>query len=43
MAIRNLTYWDDPLFRKVCKPVVHFNDRLHMLLDDMRDTLQPNA
>jgi peptide deformylase len=40
MAIRNLTNWNDPLFRKTCKPVTKFDDRLWTLLDDMRDTLE---
>ncbi|MCL2356159.1 MAG: peptide deformylase [Defluviitaleaceae bacterium] len=39
MAIRNLTNWNDPLFRKISKPVTKFDSRLHTLLDDMRDTL----
>jgi peptide deformylase len=40
MAIRNLTNWNDPLFRKTSKPVTNFNDRLWALLDDMRETLE---
>ena len=40
MAIRNLTNWNDPLFRKTSKPVTKFDDRLWTLLDDMRDTLE---
>jgi peptide deformylase len=40
MAIRNLTNWNDPLFRKISKPVTKFDDRLWTLLDDMRDTLE---
>jgi len=40
MAIRNLTNWSDPLFRKTSKPVTKFDDRLAILLDDMRDTLE---
>ena len=40
MGIRNLTGWNDPLFRKISKPVVNFDARLHTLLDDMRDTLK---
>ncbi|MCL2202509.1 MAG: peptide deformylase [Defluviitaleaceae bacterium] len=40
MAIRNLTNWSDPLFRKASKPVTKFDDRLAILLEDMRDTLE---
>jgi len=40
MAIRNLTPFHDPLFRKIGKPVVQFDDRLYALLDDMHDTLK---
>jgi len=40
MAIRNLTNFNDPLFRKISKGVTKFDDRLHTLLDDMRETLE---
>jgi len=40
MAIRNLTHWNDPLFRIISRPVDRFDDRLWALLDDMRDTLK---
>jgi len=40
MAIRNLTNFNDPLFRKKSKEVVKFDERLWTLLDDMRDTLE---
>ena len=40
MAIRNLTNWNDPLFRKTSKPVTKFDDRLAILLEDMCDTLE---
>ena len=39
MAIRNLTSYNDVLFRKKSKAVVKFDERLWTLLDDMRDTL----
>jgi len=39
MAIRNLTHFNDPLFRKISKEVTKFDQRLWTLLDDMRDTL----
>ena len=31
---------DDPILRKVSRPVEQFDGRLHMLLDDMKETLQ---
>jgi peptide deformylase len=40
MAIRNLTNFNDPLFRKTSKEVAKFDERLFALLDDMRDTLK---
>jgi len=40
MAIRNLTNWNDPIFRKRSKKVVKFDERLWTLLDDMRETLE---
>jgi peptide deformylase len=40
MAIRNLTHWDDPLFRKKSKPVEKYDQRLWTLINDMRDTLE---
>ena len=40
MAIRKLTNWNAPLFRKTSKAVTKFNNRLWDLLDDMRDTLE---
>ena len=39
MAIRNIVKEGDSVLRKNCRPVTDFNDRLHELLDDMRDTL----
>ncbi len=39
MAIRTIVT-EDSCLTKVCRPVTDFNDRLHMLLDDMRDTLK---
>jgi peptide deformylase len=39
MAIRNLTDWHDPVFRKKSRAVENYDERLHTLLDDMRDTL----
>ena len=40
MAIRTLTNWSDPLFRKTSRAVEKFDERLWMLLDDMRETLE---
>ena len=39
MAIRNIVNQGDSRLEKVCRPVTEFNARLHMLLDDMRETL----
>ncbi len=39
MAIRNIIKMGDPLLRKKCKVVDAFDSRLHMLLDDLKDTL----
>jgi len=39
MAIRNITNFNDPLFRKTSREVIKFDQRLWTLLDDMRDTL----
>ena len=40
MALRNLTNWDDPIFRKKSRDVEKFDERLWALLDDMRETLE---
>jgi peptide deformylase len=40
MALRQLTNWHDPLFRKTSRPVEKFDERLWQLLDDMLDTLK---
>lgn len=39
MAIRNIVQKGDSVLEKHCRPVTEFNDRLHILLDDMKDTL----
>ena len=39
MGLRNLTPWNDPLFLKRSRDVETFDERLWVLLDDMRDTL----
>ena len=39
MARRNIVKMGDPLLRKISKPVESFDEKLHVLLDDMKDTL----
>ena len=39
MGLRKILTDKDSALHKVCKPVVKFDDRLHKLLDDMRETL----
>ena len=39
MALRNILTDGNPLLRKTSRPVTAFDERLHILLDDMRDTL----
>jgi len=39
MAIRNILKSDDDLLRKTSRPVTKFDKRLHILLDDMKETL----
>ena len=39
MARRNIVKMGDPLLRKVSRPVEAFDEKLHVLLDDMIDTL----
>ena len=40
MALRNIVEQGDSCLNKVCRPVTEFNRRLHILLDDMHDTLE---
>jgi len=40
MGIRNLTNWNDPIFRKKSRPVEKYDERLWTLLNDMRETLE---
>ena len=40
MAIRTLTNWNDPIFRKTSRAVEKYDERLWNLLDDMLDTLK---
>ncbi len=39
MAIRNIVQLGDPTLRKKSFEVTNFDEKLHVLLDDMRDTL----
>jgi peptide deformylase len=39
MALRTILTQGDPALGKVCRRVEKFDDRLHTLLDDMRETL----
>jgi peptide deformylase len=38
MALRNILEKNDPMLRKVCRPVEVFDSRLWTLIDDMADT-----
>ena len=40
MALRNLTEWNDPIFRKKSRAVEKYDARLWTLLDDMLETLR---
>ncbi len=39
MGLRKILTDAEPALHKTCKPVTEFNGKLHMLLDDMRQTL----
>jgi len=39
MALRNIREQGDPVLTKHCRPVTDFNDRLFVLLDDLKETL----
>ncbi len=39
MALRQILTVEDPALHKVCRPVTKFDKRLHILLDDMKETL----
>ncbi len=39
MALRTIITEGDPVLNKVCRPVEKFDERLHILLDDMKETL----
>ena len=40
MALRKIVEQGEDCLYKVCRPVTDFNRRLHILLDDMKDTLE---
>lgn len=42
MAIRKIITEGDETLRKISKPVIDFDDRLGLLLDDMKDTMYKN-
>ena len=39
MAIRNIVQFGDSVLEKECRKVEQFDERLHQLLDDMKETL----
>ena len=39
MALRKIVLQGDECLTKVCRPVSEFNQRLHTLIDDMKETL----
>ena len=39
MAIRNIVRFGDKILEKECRKVEVFDERLHQLLDDMKETL----
>ena len=40
MAIRNIVQEGDPILAKKCRQITELNERLHLLLDDMHETLK---
>ncbi len=40
MALRNILTEEDPILRKVCKPVGEVTPRIQMILDDMVETMR---
>ena len=39
MALRRILVEGDPMLNKICRPVEKFDDRLHTLIDDLKETL----
>lgn len=40
MAIRNIVKIGDDVLRKKCRPIEKFDEKLHILLDDMKETMR---
>lgn len=40
MALRKIVTSEDPVLKKICKPVEVFDEKLAVLLDDMAETLE---
>ena len=40
MALRKILTEENPALKKVCRPVTAFDDRLGILIDDMKETLR---
>ena len=40
MALRNIVTKGESILNKVCRPVSKFDEKLHILLDDMAETLE---
>lgn len=40
MALRNIVKIGDPALRKNARKVTNFDDKLHLLLDDMKETME---
>jgi len=40
LALRNIRVYTDPLLRKKSRPIKAFDDKLHVLLDDMLETMR---
>ena len=43
MALRNIIEKGDKVLEKHCRPVTDFGPKLHLLLDDMRETLEKSG
>ncbi|MDF2524700.1 MAG: peptide deformylase, partial [Clostridiales bacterium] len=39
MALREIRKFQDPILRKICKPVDIFDDKIRTILDDMAQTM----
>ena len=43
MALRKILTQGDPVLGKVCRPVEKFDQRLHFLIDDLKETLEKSG